>query len=291
MNNDISATLAKLLTEALSEPVVVQKMQSLRGGCINQAVKLTTNRGVFFAKWSASAPADQFVGEAEALRELGKASTLLQIPQVILAQTDPALLVTTFLEPAAGSTEHQDEQSGRGVAELHRYGHDRYGFYHDNYCGATRQDNRWNDDWIEFYGQQRLGHLLRLLEQKRGLNDSERKAYDQLTDRLPQLIGHQPPPVLTHGDLWSGNALCSALGPALIDPASSYADRESDLALMAMFGGFSNRVWAAYQEAYPLLAGWKERQPLYQLYHYLNHDLLFGGEYGKQALTIAKRYG
>ncbi len=291
MNNDISATLAKLLTEALAEPVVVQKMQSLRGGCINQAVKLTTNRGIFFAKWSTSAPADQFVGEAEALRELGKASTLLQIPQVILAQTDPALLVTTFLEPAREPRHQQDEQLGRGIAELHRCEHKRYGFYHDNYCGATRQDNRWNDDWIEFYGQQRLGHLLRLLEQKRGLNDSERKAYDQLTDRLPQLIGHQPPPVLTHGDLWSGNALCSALGPALIDPASSYADRESDLALMAMFGGFSNRVWAAYQEAYPLLAGWKERQPLYQLYHYLNHDLLFGGEYGKQTLRIAKRYG
>jgi fructosamine-3-kinase len=290
VSSDIIATLASLLTEALSAPVVVQQGQSLSGGCINQAVKLTTNRGTFFAKWSANAPANQFVGEAEALRELGKASTLLQIPRVILAQTDPALLVTTFLEPAAGSTEHQDEQLGRGIAELHRYEHNRYGFYHDNYCGATRQDNRWNDDWVVFYGQQRLGHLLRLLEQKRGLHDSERKAYAQLADRLPQLIGHQPPPALTHGDLWSGNALRSASGPALIDPASSYADRESDLALMAMFGGFSDRVWAAYEEAYPRLAGWKERQPLYQLYHYLNHDLLFGGRYGKQALAIAQRY-
>ncbi len=291
MNNDISATLAKLLTEALSEPVVVQKMQSLRGGCINQAVKLTTNRGIFFAKWSASAPADQFVGEAEALQELGKVSTLLQIPRVILAQTDPALLVTTFLEPAGGSTVQQDEQLGRGIAELHRCEHDRYGFYHDNYCGATPQDNRWNDNWVDFYGQQRIGHLLILLEQKRGLNDSERKAYDQLMNRLPELIGHQPPPALTHGDLWSGNALRSALGPALIDPASAYADRESDLALMAMFGGFGDRVWSAYEEAYPLPAGWQQRRPLYQLYHYLNHDYLFGGGYGRQALAIVTDYG
>lgn len=291
MNNDVSATLAKLLTEALSAPVIVQQVQSLSGGCINQAAKLTTNRDIFFAKWSATAPADQFVREAEALQELAKASTLLQIPRVVLAQTDPALLVTTFLEPAAGSTAHQDEQLGRGIAELHRYEHDRYGFYHNNYCGATRQDNRWNSSWVDFYGQQRLRHLLKLLEQKRGLSDSERKSYKRLINRLPRLIGHQPPPALTHGDLWSGNALSSALGPALIDPACSYADRESDLALMAMFGGFSSRVRAAYEETYPLPADWQQRQPLYQLYHYLNHDLLFGGEYGKQALAIAKRYG
>ena len=291
MGSDISATLAKLLTEALSAPVVVQGMKSLSGGCINQAAKLTTNRGTFFAKWSATAPADQFVREAEALQELGRVSTLLQIPRLILAQTDPALLVTTFLEPAGGSPVQQDEQLGRGIAELHRYEHDRYGFYHDNYCGATPQDNRWNDRWVDFYGQQRIGHLLKLLEQKRGLNNSERKAYDQLMNRLPQLIGHQPPPALTHGDLWSGNALRSALGPALIDPASAYADRETDLALMAMFGGFSDQVWSAYEEVYPLSAGWQQRRPLYQLYHYLNHDYLFGGGYGRQALATAKGYG
>lgn len=290
MSSDITATLANLLTEALSERVTVQATQSLSGGCINQAVKLSTNRGVFFAKWSATAPAEQFVREAEALQELSKASTLLHIPRVIIAQSDPALLVTTFLEPATEPPAQQDELLGRGLAELHHYEHERFGFYHNNYCGATLQDNRWNDHWVDFYGQQRLGHLLGLLEQKRGLGDSERKPYERLIDCLPELLGHAPPPALTHGDLWSGNALLTAKGPALIDPACSYADRETDLALMAMFGGFSERVWAAYQEAYPLPAGWQERQPLYQLYHYLNHDYLFGGGYGKQALAIAERY-
>lgn len=131
---------------------------------------------------------------------------------------------------------------------------------------------------------------MRLIDQRRGLDNSELKVYERLVDRLPQLIGHAPPPALTHGDLWSGNALRSASGPALIDPACAYADREGDLALMAMFGGFSDRTWAAYQEAYPTPAGWLERQSLYQLYHYLNHDYLFGGGYGRQALAIAKRY-
>jgi protein-ribulosamine 3-kinase len=111
-----------------------------------------------------------------------------------------------------------------------------------------------------------------------------------LRDRLPDLLGHQPAASLTHGDLWSGNYLPTAEGPALVDPACAYADRETDLALMAMFGGFSERVWAAYQEAWPLPDGWQQRQPLYQLYHYLNHHYLFGGGYGAQALALARSY-
>ena len=290
MNSDLSVTLAQLLTEALSERVVVKGAQSLSGGCINEAVKLITNRGAFFAKWSTTASVDMFVREAEALRELSKASTGLQFPRVVVASTEPALLVTTFLEPAREPSASHDEQLGQGLAELHRYTSARYGFHHDNYCGATRQNNRWSSDWVDFYGQQRIGHLLGLLEQKRGLDLAERRTYEQLMARLPHLIGHQPPAALTHGDLWSGNVLRSVVGPALIDPASAYADRESDLALIAMFGGFSKRVWEAYQEAYPLPTDWQERQPLYQLYHYLNHDYLFGGGYGRQALATAQRY-
>ncbi len=119
---------------------------------------------------------------------------------------------------------------------------------------------------------------------------NERKVYDQLLDKLPDRIGHLPKPSLNHGDLWSGNYLYSSNGPALIDPASYYADREFDLALMGMFGGFSPTVWDAYQETYPLPSAWKERHTLYQLYHYLNHYHLFGGHYGQQALQIAKKY-
>jgi len=90
--------------------------------------------------------------------------------------------------------------------------------------------------------------------------------------------------------LWSGNYLYTAGGPALIDPACYYADREMELGMMKLFGGFSSRVWEAYQEEYPLPDGWKERIPLYQLYHVLNHQLLFGVSYKQQALEIAKEY-
>ena len=283
------STLQHLLSDALSETVTVSNASPLGGGCINHASELTTNVGRFFAKWNEKGPPDLFVREAESLRELSKACTLLHIPQVIIAQENPAVLITTFLDSPTGPQHDQDETLGRGIAELHRYTQDRYGFFHDNYCGATPQNNHWNTNWVDFFGQQRIAHLVALIEQRRGWSTQERKLYEQLLERLPQRMGHQPVPSLNHGDLWSGNYRYSTQGPALIDPASYYADREFDLALMAMFGGYSTRVWNAYREAFPLEKNWQERQGLYQLYHYLNHYYLFGGGYGAQAQAIAKK--
>ena len=291
MFDGTNTQLRELLNEALGQSVTVAAIKPLGGGSINHALHLITSAGGFFAKWNDQAPADLFVREAESLSELAQVCTLLKIPRVIVAKSlddQPAVLITEYL--TEGHQAHQDEILGRGIAELHRYEHDQYGFHHDNYCGATLQDNRWNSNWVDFFGQQRIEYLLRMIEKKRELLASDRKQYDRLIAKLPQCIGHRPPASLNHGDLWSGNYLYTTVGPALIDPASYYADREFDLALMQMFGGYSKRVWAAYQEAYPLPPGWKSRQNLYMLYHYLNHYYLFGGNYGQQALAIAKQY-
>ena len=179
---------------------------------------------------------------------------------------------------------------GRGLAEIHQYENDQFGFYHDNYCGSTIQDNSWNENWIDFFGNQRIGHLINLIKKSRGLEASEERTYDKLIQKLPELINHGPKPGLIHGDLWSGNYMYSGNGPAIIDPASCYADREFELSITNMFGGFSDTFWQAYQEAYPLPKGWQERNTLYMLYHYLNHYHLFGGYYGSQALQIAKKF-
>ena len=293
MTDHLRSLLQSGLAEHFGHPVAIESAATLSGGCINHATRLVTSEGEFFAKWNEQGANDLFVREAESLRALAEANSGLVIPKVIAVNAEgelPGVLITSFLTEDRSNVKQQDERLGRGLAQLHRSQNDRYGFTHGNYCGATPQNNDWNDDWVDFFGQQRIGHLLKLIKSKRSLPADDQRTYDQLINRLPQLIGHQPAASLNHGDLWSGNYLYTDHGPALIDPASYYADREFDLALMAMFGGFSDTVWQSYQAAYPLPSGWQERQSLYQLYHYLNHYYLFGGGYGQQALRIAKRY-
>jgi fructosamine-3-kinase len=131
--------------------------------------------------------------------------------------------------------------------------------------------------------------VTRILE-RRGLPIEEVQIYEKLVHRIPDLVSAEAVPSLIHGDLWSGNFLYSQHGPALIDPACYYADREMELGMMQLFGGFSARVWSAYEEEWPLPAGWETRTKLYQLYHLLNHFLLFGGSYGREACETARRF-
>jgi fructosamine-3-kinase len=236
----------------------------------------------------------------EALAGAGAGSGL-KIPEVVAlsppgpsaqsARPAPPILVLEYLAPApAGSSERAWEELGRGLAALHRKSAEGFGFYSDNYCGLTPQENAWSKDWAGFYGDRRIGVLVKRLEKEGKLEVRETAVFRKLRDRLPALLDQGPAPSLLHGDLWSGNFLSSDQGPALIDPAAYYGDREAEWGMMLLFGGFPGRVLDAYQEAWPLPQGWRERLPLYQLYHLLNHFLLFGGGYGGQALQVAARY-
>ncbi len=291
--NDIVSLCLERLSVLTNQPVALKTLQMLGGGCINQAAKLTTSVGDFFVKWNALAPSDMFGKEAAGLTEMAPANNpFLKIPKVIwFRETDdlPGLLLLEYLQPAS-PTSGVDEQLGRGIAQLHRKTARQFGFYHDNYCGTTVQDNTWTDCWPEFYAQRRIWHLVQQIQAKRGMSVEELKIYEKLVDRMPVLLSHETVPSLIHGDLWSGNYMCTTDGPALIDPACYYADREMELGMMKLFGGFSVSVWNAYQEAFPLPKDWQQRVRLYQLYHLLNHYLLFGGSYGYQALEIATEY-
>jgi fructosamine-3-kinase len=221
---------------------------------------------------------------------MARAASSLVVPRVLAArgpQGDlPGFILLEHLEPGPPD----DERLGRGLAELHRQAAPRFGFPVDSYCGSTRQPNAWCGSWPEFYAERRLRPLLSAIAGRRGLSRDERRVYDGLLARLPGLLGAGHRPSLVHGDLWSGNVLHSTRGPALVDPACAFAEREVELGLSTLFGGLSERALAAYQEAWPLPAGWRERNPLYQLYHLLNHQLLFGGGYGAQALEVARRF-
>ena len=272
--------------------VHLKDSRSVGGGCINRAVKISTSVGDFFLKWNASAPADMFLKEAAGLNEMRAAGSSLVIPEVIWSKevdVFPGLLLMEYLQPAS-HTSGMDERLGRGIAQLHRKTASVFGFHHANYCGTTLQDNTWTDNWPEFYAQRRIWSLVEKIRKSRGMSLEELNIYEKLVFRIPALLPHQTEPSLIHGDLWSGNYMYTANGPALIDPACYYADREMEQGMMKLFGGFSLHVWKAYQEEFPLPEGWQQRIRLYQLYHVLNHYLLFGVSYGKQALVIAKEY-
>lgn len=291
-NQSILDVVASALSEVTGKTIVIHSEQILGGGCINHASKLETSAGNFFLKWNDNCAADIFIREAESLQELKKAAGEdLIIPEVIavkLVDETPGFLVMEFLESAYSSG--SDEKLGRGLAKIHQFTHSEFGFYSSNYCGATLQNNLWKNNWAAFFRDNRLLFLLNLIEKERPLPASEMIIYEKLFHRIENLIPKDSVPVLIHGDLWSGNYMVSAKGPALIDPASYYADREMEFAIITMFGGFSERFYDAYNEVNPLFADWKQRNGLYQLYHVLNHYYLFGGGYRTQALQIAKNY-
>jgi len=293
MDTQVYDYIEKCMQKEFGTSLQIQQVQALSGGCINAASLLNTTEGDYFVKWNKNVPDDLFLREADCLKALAAAKTDLIIPEVFLAlapqENYPGVLLTEYLPPAQDRSK-QDEILGRGLAQLHQFTSGQFGFQSNTYCGATLQNNDHASDWVSFYSHNRLAYLLDLIERKRGIGKAEKKIYDQLLEKLPDVIGHQPQPALNHGDLWSGNYMYTQKGPALIDPASAFADRELDLALTTMFGGFSNSFWQAYQETYPLPSSWKERNPVYMLYHYLNHFYLFGGGYGMQALQIAKKY-
>lgn len=290
MEKEIFTFLEQELQSKLGTDFKINGKQFVGGGCISSSARLKTTKGDFFLKWNSSCDNDMFLREAEGLSELREhARGALAIPEVYFSKevdTLPGMILMEYLSP--GSTANQDDKLGHGLAELHQYVGNKFGFHHNNYCGSTPQKNDWTDNWIDFFSNNRLLFLLKLIGH--GYSSSEYNVFDRLIRRLPDLLLSGSKPSMIHGDLWSGNYLYTTQGPSIIDPAAYYADREMELSMMQMFGGFSHKTWSAYQEAFPLEYGWEDRTQIYQLYHILNHYYLFGGHYGSQALAVARRY-
>jgi fructosamine-3-kinase len=159
---------------------------------------------------------------------------------------------------------------GRMLAEGHRKPGPRFGWQRDNYIGSTPQQNGWCDDWSEFWIERRIRPQLAL---------AKHNGFALSVPEFSVLQGHEPAPSLLHGDLWSGNVGFTPGGPVVFDPAVYYGDREADLAMTELFGGFPQEFYRAYNEAWPLEPGYQRRKHLYNLYHLLNHLNLFGGGY------------
>lgn len=290
--NQVIVQLAEDYKKLFGASFIVKNQSVLGGGCINNTMKLETNQGLFFLKWNANGPVDLFVREAESLNEFHKEhNDYLIFPKPILVKLIddlPGYLLTDYLE--AGLTNADDKKLGWGLAQLHKLSDHKFGFKNNNYCGATLQNNAFKSDWVTFYKENRIGYLINLIRNSRGWSVNDQKVSDRFLNRLAALLPDGSIPSLIHGDLWSGNYLYTIKAPALIDPCVSYCDREFEMGMMKLFGGFSPTVYDAYNEAFPLPQGWQDRNLIYQLYHLLNHYYLFGGAYKYQAMNIMRRH-
>ncbi len=283
--------IAQAIATQTGKAFKVEHKGSVGGGCINTAYKITgLDRREYFVKFNRADKLEMFEAEADGLRELAKAQAVL-VPEAIgtgIAGRQ-AYIVMEYL-PFGGSDQGATRHFGGQLAQLHRCTSDRYGWQRDNTIGATHQPNDREDSWLDFWRQHRLGYQLTLAKSSgyssRALNKGE-----QLLDQLEVFFtDYSPPASLLHGDLWGGNFAISFSGePVIFDPAVYYGDRETDLAMTELFGGFSADFYAAYNEAWPLDAGYKTRKTLYNLYHIINHYNLFGGGYGQQAEDMLDR--
>lgn len=272
------------LREALARRLGVEIVSARRlsGGDINEAYAVElAGAAPLFLKTNSRAPATMFSSEAAGLDWLRGAGAL-RIPRVLAFSAPgeaPAYLALELLEPASRQRSF-DETLGRGLAALHRATPASFGLDHDNFIGSLPQDNTPEPTWAAFYRSRRLEPQLRLAMNTGRATPAMRSGFERLFAHLEALVGGPEPPSRLHGDLWGGNLHVDGGGqPCLIDPAVYGGHREMDLAMMRLFGGFSERVFAAYAEAYPLTPGADERVPLCQLYPLMVHVNLFGGGY------------
>jgi fructosamine-3-kinase len=230
------------------------------------------------------------VAEADGLGALAHAGAL-RVPRVLACGVSAAsaFLALEWIESVPGDAAAA-ECLGEGLARLHAAPGPRFGYARDNFIGRTPQANAWSENWAEFFREQRLRPQFRLAAQ-RGDAAALTSRAEPLLEAVPTLLaGHAPRPALLHGDLWAGNYLVASGGePVIFDPAVYYGDREADLAMTRLFGGFAPDFYRAYRAVAPLPSGWQRRADLYNLYHLLNHANLFGGGYAQQAGALIDR--
>lgn len=277
------------ISQVTGEKFQSQQRRSVGGGCINEGYAVSNGEKTYFVKLNLASQVAMFEAEALGLEEM-IATASIRIPKPICWSTadNSSYIVLEWLELGSGNSNSslrdapRWQEMGRKLAAMHKASSSQgFGWKINNTIGSTPQINTWTADWTEFYIKHRLGYQFQLAK-RRGGNFPQQ---DKLLAAIPELLAdHQVQPSLVHGDLWGGNAGCTALGePVIFDPATYFADREVDIAMTELFGGFPAVFYKGYNEVFPLDAGYERRKTLYNLYHILNHFNLFGGGYDSQA--------
>jgi len=287
--------IANTISHATERPFSLDEHSDIGGGCINTAMKITGSGQCYFLKLNDANRLDMFDAEAAGLNDLA-AARAIKVPQPICTgictgvSGSQAFIVLEYLDMGPGANSAAMAEFGEQLAQMHRQSHDQFGWSRENTIGATPQINTLADNWLDFYAHSRLAFQTEMAAE-RGIAVTTVDALQRIIDQLGDFFsGYQPQASLLHGDLWSGNYGVLASGePVIFDPATYYGDREADLAMTELFGGFGHDFYAAYNASWPVDEGYSTRKTLYNLYHILNHFNMFGGGYGSQAGSMANR--
>ena len=282
--------IEQAISEATGVAFRVDTARDLGGGCINDAFRIEGGDARYFLKVNARDKLPMFEAEQAGL-QLIAATGAIRVPQPIASglSGDHCWMALEFI-PFGSSNDRTSTLLGERLADLHRQLAPEFGWERDNAIGATPQHNTRDPDWAHFYAQHRLGFQLQLAKDNgapAGLLDRGQRLRESLSVFFR---GYRPVPSLLHGDLWGGNWGADEQGnPVLFDPAVYYGDREADLAMTELFGGFDDRFYQSYRDHWDIDPGYAIRKVLYNLYHVLNHFNLFGGNYAAQAEEMVGR--
>jgi protein-ribulosamine 3-kinase len=282
--------ISSSIRDATQTNFTLTQVSQLAGGDSNQAWQLAGyteiqrqhNKIQYFVKLNSLYRDAMFAAESAGLAEMAATQTV-RVPHTIthgITEQHSFLVLEHFNLKTHGNS----SLLGTQLAAMHRTHAEQFGWSRDNTIGVTPQLNHWSADWANFWREQRLGFQLDLAAHN-GIDGKLQALGKQVLDKVPQLLdGYSPQPSLLHGDLWSGNHAFLADGtPLIFDPASYYGDREADIAMTELFGGFEPEFYSTYQQAYPLHAGYHTRKTLYNLYHILNHCNMVSSSYAQQA--------
>ncbi len=284
--------LAKQISLSTKKNFTIHSHTSVGGGCINNTYCVTDGSTRYFVKLNHIRHKNMFEAEALGLQAIFDQHTICAPQPICFGElNEQTFLVLEYLEL---KNRPDSIQLGQQLAAMHNITAEQFGWSLNNTIGSTPQSNKMNSDWVEFWRNQRLIPQW-LLAEKNGFGAALSTNMEKLLTRFECLFEtYTPQPSMLHGDLWGGNVAALANSttgttPVIFDPAFYYGDRETDIAMTSLFGGFEQTFYTAYHQSWPLDEDFKTRKHLYNLYHILNHLNLFGEAYLSQSINTIER--
>jgi len=274
------SVLLKTIASELKLDPHATKIKSVGGGCINDTYKIVSKTGDFFLKVNSKTKfPTMFKSEFMGLEHLDSSCKII-VPKVIhqFSDENTSYLILEWIENG-NQGKNFWENFGYGLAELHKNSNNQFGLGYSNYIGSLVQSNAFHKSWTDFFIEERIKPQLELAKQENLIDNDIHKKFEKLFLIFDEIMPIEKPALL-HGDLWSGNFMCTIQGePCFFDPAIYFGNREVDIAMTKLFGGFDQRFYDAYNSIFPLQKSWQQRIEIHNLYPLLVHLNLFGKSY------------